>query len=60
MKKYFVFDVDGTLLTDKGNIDEATVQALNMIKNNKNEIILASARPLMGIYFAIESLKLDI
>lgn len=49
MKKLFVFDVDGTLLTSDIRILQSTKEALKLVQAQGHEILLASARPPMGI-----------
>ncbi|NMB00641.1 MAG: HAD family hydrolase [Firmicutes bacterium] len=49
MKKLFVFDVDGTLLTSEVKILESTKEAMKLLQAQGHQILLASARPPVGL-----------
>ncbi len=48
-QKVFVFDIDGTLITDSGEIETSTLNAVEEVYSKGNKVILASARPLKSI-----------
>lgn len=49
MYKLMAIDLDGTLLNSKGEVSEATKNALNKAMNNGIEIVLASGRTIESI-----------
>lgn len=57
--RLLVLDVDGTLLNDEGNISKRTLAALRKVQQTGVQIILASGRPLHGLWPIAKLLDLD-
>ena len=57
--KLLVLDVDGTLLTDEGQISKRTLASLHKAQQMGVVIVLASGRPLHGLWPLAEKLDLD-
>lgn len=59
MTKIVFFDIDGTL-TSKGNyIPESTVKAIQKLKENNIETVIATGRPVILLADIAERLKID-
>ena len=48
-KKLIFFDIDGTLIDERGEVAESTVCALQKLKENGHQIFLASGRSKCGV-----------
>lgn len=47
--KMFAFDMDGTILNSKGQINQSTIEALTIAKSYGHKIVLASGRPYFNM-----------
>ncbi len=56
MNKTFIFDIDGTLLSDKWEILPESIKALQEIVKTGNQFILASGRPVNSLRTIAEKL----
>ena len=59
MKKILLFDLDGTLLTSKKLITNATKEMINKCQNQGHIVVLASGRPLSGVLQFAKELDLN-
>lgn len=57
--KLLVLDVDGTLLTDEGIISKRTLAAIRKVQQTGVTVVLASGRPLHGLWPIAKKLDLD-
>lgn len=57
--KLLVLDVDGTLLTDEGTISKRTLAAIKKVQQTGVTVVLASGRPLHGLWPIAKGLDLD-
>lgn len=57
--KLLVLDVDGTLLTDEGTISKRTLAAIKKVQQTGTTVVLASGRPLHGLWPIAKKLDLD-
>ncbi len=59
MYKLLAIDMDGTLLDDYSLMPENTYAAVEYLKKNKIEFVLATGRPLLGVLSFYDDLKLN-
>jgi len=59
MYKLAVFDLDGTLLNSSHKVSDLTLDAINILKQNKVKIILATGRPNTAVKDIVNLLDID-
>ncbi|MGL4950010.1 MAG: HAD-IIB family hydrolase [Anaeroplasmataceae bacterium] len=59
MIKMIVFDMDGTILNNEGNLSNNTIEYLKLLKNEGYIIIFASGRPFMSLLKSANLLDFD-
>jgi len=59
MYKLIAIDIDGTLLNHTKNVTVETKQAINFASKKGIHVVLATGRPVQGIYDLYEQLDLD-
>jgi len=59
MKKFFVFDIDGTLLDENKKMPQSTKNSIRKLKELGHQIAIATGRNYKSAYPIIEELELD-
>ena len=59
MYKLIAIDLDGTLLNSRGEVSEATKEALKKVKNQGTEVVLTSGRPISSTKTIAMELEMD-
>jgi HAD superfamily hydrolase (TIGR01484 family) len=57
--KLVAIDVDGTLITDKGEVTTKVYEAIQKAKKQGVKIVIATGRPLTGVYDLLNHLQLN-
>lgn len=58
--KLIAIDIDGTLLNEKNQLAQATIEAINTAAENGVKIVLCTGRPLVGVKPYLKKLGLDL
>ena len=59
MKYIFAVDLDGTLLNDKAQLNEYTVNYIKNLDKEKYKFVITTGRPYLGMIDFYKQLELD-
>ena len=59
MKYIFAVDLDGTLLNDKAELNEKTIEYVKALDKDKYKFVITTGRPYLGMTKFYKQLGLD-